>query len=85
MRIEVEKAAAKAIGAMDRPTKQRVHRAIMGLLENPPRGDIKALRGYQDRRMRLRVGKYRITYRYSEDGSVIYILKFDSRGDIYKD
>lgn len=60
--------------------------SIEGLTENPPKGDIKKLQGYPDGWKRLRVGKYRIIYYYG-DGEridVLYIMKIDARGDIYK-
>ena len=44
MRIEYEKEAAKHIGKMDRPTKQRLKIAI----EKLPAGDVKKLQGIKD-------------------------------------
>lgn len=86
MKIEYSKKAAKYIGGLDRPTKQRIKKAIEGLAEHPPKGDIKTLQGFADERKRLRVGKYRIVYNYRPDGEIeiLYIIDVDSRGDIYK-
>lgn len=86
MRIEYKKQAVKFLESLDRPTKQRIKSAIEGLTEQPPKGDIKPLQGYKDDRKRLRVGKYRIIYKYEPDGeiTVLMILDIDSRGDIYK-
>lgn len=86
MQIEYSKKAAKYISALDRTTKQRIKKAIEGLLEVPPKGDIKPMQGFPDGRKRLRVGKYRIIYNYGNDGKVeiLYIINVDSRGDIYK-
>lgn len=84
MRIRYSKAAVKAIERMDRPMKQRIKQGILGLIKQPPEGDIKALQGFSDGRRRLRVGKYRIVYRYAEDRETLSILDIDSRGDIYK-
>lgn len=86
MQIEYSKKAAKYISALDRTTKQRIKIAIEGLLEVPPKGDIKMLQGFSDGRRRLRVGKYRIIYNYGSDGKVeiLYIINVDSRGKIYK-
>ena len=83
MKIEYSKKAAKYIGGLDRPTKQRIKKAIEGLA---PKGDIKTLRGFADERKRLRVGKYRIVYNYRPGGEIeiLYIIDVDSRGDIYK-
>ncbi len=86
MEIRYSKAAVKAIAAMDRPTKQRIKAGIEGLTRQPPTGDIKPLQGYTDGRYRLRVGKYRIIYKFALDNSVdvLYIIDIGSRGDIYK-
>lgn len=85
MEIRFDKKAKKFIEAQDKPTKQRIRKAIEGLTEEPPRGDIKTLQGYIDGRLRLRVGKYRIVYRYIGGIAVIlHIMDIDSRGDIYK-
>ena len=43
MKIYYAKAAVKAINSMDKPTKQRIREGILGLLETPPKGDIKNL------------------------------------------
>lgn len=86
MRIEYKKQAVKFLESLDRPTKQRIKIAIEGLTQEPPKGDIKPLQGYKDGRKRLRVGKYRIIYKYEPNGEIIVllILDIDSRGDIYK-
>ncbi len=56
------------------------------MTQEPPQGDIKMLQGYKDGRKRLRVGKYRIIYNYSQDEKIeiLYIINVDSREDIYK-
>ena len=64
MEVRYSKAAVKAINAMDKATKTRIHAGILGLMQKPPVGDIKPLQGYHDGRQRLRVGKYRIIYKY---------------------
>lgn len=86
MVIKFKKKASKAIEQMDKPTKQRIKTAIIGLTLKPPKGDIKIMRGFDDGRMRLRVGQYRIIYRYDTDGTVeiLLILDIGARGDIYK-
>lgn len=86
MKIEYAKSAVKYIESLDRPTKQRIKTGIEGLLENPPKGDIKTLQGYSDGRKRLRIGKYRIIYLCRQNGKIeiLYIMNVDTRGDIYK-
>lgn len=86
MQIDYSKSAIKAINAMDKPTKQRIKQGIEGLTIKPPQGDIKTMQGFTDGRQRLRVGKYRIVYKYALDTSIeiLYIIDIGSRGDIYK-
>ena len=86
MEIRYSKSAAKYVETLDRPTKQRIKTAILGLTETPPKGDIKALVSYTDGRQRLRVGKYRIVFLFSMNGAVeiLQIIDIDSRGSIYK-
>lgn len=86
MQIDYSKSAIKAINAMDKPTKQRIKQGIEGLTIKPPQGDIKTMQGFTDGRQRLRVGKYRIVYKYALDSSIeiLYIIDIGSRGDIYK-
>jgi mRNA interferase RelE/StbE len=86
MEIRYAKSAAKTLEGFDRPTKARIRAGIEGLLQNPPKGDIKIMQGYTDGRQRLRVGKYRIVYRYASETNVeiLHIMEIGSRGDIYK-
>ena len=86
MRIEYSKAAVKALESYDRPTKQRIKAGIEGLTKKPPEGDIKPMQGYSDGRQRLRIGGYRVVYRYGAEGTmeVLHIMAIGSRGDIYK-
>ena len=71
---------------MDKATKQRIKSGIEGLTKTPPQGDIKHMQGYLDNRFRLRIGKYRIIYRYEDEENAVILLILDigSRGDIYK-
>lgn len=86
MEIQFKKSAIKALKQMNKPTKERIRKAIVGLTLSPPVGDIKAMQGYKDGRFRLRVGQYRIIYKYDTDGTVeiLLILDIGARGDIYK-
>lgn len=86
MEISYSKSAAKAINALDRPTKQRIRDGILGLTKKPPEGDIRPLQGYNDGRQRLRVGKYRVIFKIDLESEIqiLYIMNVGSRGDIYK-
>lgn len=86
MNVRFSKTARKAIEKYDKSTKQRIKAGIYKLTLTPPEGDIKLLQGYTDGRMRLRIGKYRIIFRYDTEGNVdiLFIMDINSRGDIYK-
>lgn len=86
MEIRYDKAAAKFLESLPQKLRISIREAIKGLTIRPPKGDIKPLQGYKDGRQRLRVGKYRVIYRYAEDGEVeiLVVMEIGSRGDIYK-
>jgi mRNA interferase RelE/StbE len=54
---------------------------ILDRIQKIPKGDIKPLAGRKGE-YRLRVGKYRIIFFIEEEN--IYVVKLDTRGDIYK-
>ena len=82
MDVQYSRKALKFINAADRITQQRIKAGIDGLLEIPPKGDIKVMQGQPVGTYRLRVGKYRIVYEVISD--TLRILDVGSRGDIYK-
>lgn len=84
--IHFSKQAKKFIESQDKPTRQRIRRSIDGLMVKPPIGDIKSMQGFDDGRYRLRVGKIRIIYRFTDEGytEILHIMKIDNRGDVYK-
>lgn len=94
MEIRYDKAAVKYLKGLPKKLRDSILVAIQGLIQKPPTGDIKIMQGYKDGRHRLRVGKYRVVYKYltetqneGEEENVIEILKVmevGSRGDIYK-
>lgn len=85
MEIRYSKQAQKDVRKLPKDVARLIKKAIEGLTENPPKGDIKIMQGYSDGRKRLRVGKYRVVYQYLNDGSVyVWIIEIGSRGDIYK-
>ena len=66
--------------------KGTIREAIDSLKTIPATGDIKPLEGYKDGRLRLRMGKYRIIFRYDENDAllILLIINIGSRGDVYK-
>ena len=77
--IKYHKQAEKFILSQDKKTAKRISAAIRQL----PLGDVKPMQGTnKPQKYRLRVGGYRIIFRIDND--VIFILRIDNRGDIYK-
>lgn len=86
MEIIYSKEALKFLKKLDRKSVARIRAAIAGLTQNPPVGDIKPMEGYSDNRKRLRVGGWRVIYKYGSEGKieVLLVLRIGNRGDIYK-
>ena len=84
--IKYSKDALKFLAKLDQKSVMRIRSAIAGLTQNPPIGDIKAMQGYTDDRKRLRVGSWRVIYRYGTEQKIeiLYIIDIGNRGDIYK-
>lgn len=86
MKIKYSKDALKFLSKLDAKSVNRIRTAIQGLTLNPPVGDIKVMQGYTDSRKRLRVGSWRIIYRYGAENEVevLFVIDIGNRGDIYK-
>lgn len=86
MKIRYTKDALKFLSKLDKKSVTRIREAINGLTLEPPVGDIKLMQGYSDNRKRLRVGSWRIIYKYATEAEVeiLFIIDIGNRGDIYK-
>lgn len=86
MEIRYSKDAIKFLKKLDKKSVERIRNAIIGLTYKPPLGDIKTMQGEKDGKQRLRVGSWRILFKYGIDGSVeiLFIIEIGNRGDIYK-
>lgn len=86
MEIQYEKSAIKYLKALQKPQRDLILEAIEKLTHKPAEGDIKKMSGYRDGRYRLRVGKYRIIYKYltNNEIEILCVMDVGSRGDIYK-
>ena len=82
MKVHYAKSTLKFLAKLDKKSVGRIRAAIEGLTRIPPEGDIKALKGYEDGSMRLRVGTWRIIYQADCDD--LYVIDIGNRGDIYK-
>ena len=75
--------AVKFIAKQEKAVQERIAQGLKGLLEIPPSGDIKTMKGHQGL-YRLRIGTYRIIFEILHKEKIIYIQAIDSRGGIYK-
>lgn len=86
MVIKYSKDSLKFLSKLDAKSVQRIRNAINGLTLEPPIGDIKVMQGFDDGRKRLRVGSWRVIYKYDSDGhiQILFVIDIGNRGDIYK-
>lgn len=86
MIIKYSKDSLKFLSKLDKKSVERIRAAIQDLTLTPPKGDIKTMQGYSDNRKRLRVGAWRIIYKYGVDNEIeiLFIIDIGNRGDIYK-
>ncbi len=86
MVIKYSKDSLKFLSKLDKKSVDRIRAAIQDLTLTPPKGDIKTMQGYTDNRKRLRVGSWRIIYKYGVENEIeiLFIIDIGNRGDIYK-
>ncbi|MBR4911125.1 MAG: type II toxin-antitoxin system RelE/ParE family toxin [Clostridia bacterium] len=86
VKIKYSKDALKFLSKLDKKSVERIRSAIAGLTADPPAGDIKTMQGYNDGRQRLRVGSWRVIFRYENEETIriIFVIDIGNRGDIYK-
>jgi mRNA interferase RelE/StbE len=81
MHVSVHPIPGKYLEHLNEPDRGRIKAALAGLEKEPPEGDIRPVTG-QARYFRLKIGSYRILFRYRENG--IFITHIDPRGQSYK-
>ena len=80
MEIILSRQAEKFLDKLNDKQLIIVMDAIQGLIEKPPKGDIRKLKGYVDEK-RLRVGTIRIIFKIK--GNSVCVSDIDYRGNIY--
>jgi len=73
--------AKRYLDRLNQPDSGNIKAALHDLSKEPPKGDIKPISG-QEGYFRLRVGKYRVLFRYERD--TIFVTNIDPRGQAYK-
>ena len=74
MEVRYSRDALKFLARLDQKSVERIRLAIQGLTQTPPEGDIKPMQGYNDNRKRLRVGGWRVIFKYGTDGKIEVLL-----------
>lgn len=82
MELVYSREASKGISKIPTKTKQKIKEGIEELSINPLLG--KPLKGELSEYRRVRIGGYRIIYRFEKDSKTILIDNVGPRGDIYK-
>ena len=65
--------------------QRRILPRIHALAADPRPHGAQALQGGERRRLRIRVGDYRIIYRVEDDVLIVVVVKVGHRRDIYRD
>lgn len=84
MTVRYSKKSLRFMSRLDGRAVSRIRSAVAGLTEEPPKGDIRPMQGCSNGSMRLRVGSWRIIYRFDPEDKVLLITEIGNRGDIYK-
>lgn len=77
--IKINKQSKKFIDKQPENQKNRIYEAIYKL----PNGDIKKMKGFK-LLYRLRVGDYRIIFKWVQNEIIIEVTDVNTRGDVYK-
>ena len=81
LEVKLSKQVLKYINIQDKPTKERIKQALIGLSSEPPIGDIVPLINNPPF-LRLRIGSLRAIF--YEDNGKIRVVKISPRGQSYK-
>ncbi|MCX5748704.1 MAG: type II toxin-antitoxin system RelE/ParE family toxin [Candidatus Saganbacteria bacterium] len=81
-RILFHKTAEKKFSRLDKPTQNRIAKAIDAISINPKLGT--ALHGALKGSYRIRIGDFRVIYEIIEKEQIVLVHAIGSRGDIYK-
>jgi mRNA interferase RelE/StbE len=81
--LTLSRESIKFLKKQEKAVQARIGKALNGLIIRPPIGDIRPLKG-SNNKMRLRVGTYRLIFEVDHYEEIVYILTIDNRGDVYK-
>lgn len=81
--VSLTREAARYKDKQDRPTRARLDKAIAEIKEDPYKAGI-PLKAHLKGHFKYRVGDFRIIYKVENDQLVIYVMRINSRGSVYK-
>jgi len=81
MKVKLTGKAIKQYDTLNEPMLGRINEGLDGLEKDPPKGDIKLLKG-QHGIYRLRISNYRILF-YDKD-NIRWVFKIAPRGGVYR-
>ncbi len=81
-RLEITRRAEKELGRLPPTLRERVAKALDGLLESPRPPRSKKLRGLEA--YSLRVGEYRIVYLVDDAQRLVTVVRVKHRRDVYR-
>ncbi|MGH3523833.1 MAG: type II toxin-antitoxin system RelE family toxin [Mycobacterium sp.] len=83
--IEWTGPALRELRKLDKPVARRVLAAVTKLGSNPRRPGTRALTGYPQGTMRLRIGNYRVIYVVRDDVVLVTVVRVAHRREAYRD
>lgn len=81
-RISVLHDPMRTLGRADRPTRERIAKAVEQMAIDPFAGDVRPLKGEPDA-YRRRVGDWRILFRVDPATRTVTVYRVGPRGDVY--
>jgi mRNA interferase RelE/StbE len=83
-RIVYSSRAEKIIKKLSKEVSSDIYEALNDLVDGKQNVDVKQLKGYRDKRYRLRVGDYRVIYATWEHQVVVYVIDAGHRKEVYE-
>jgi len=80
LKVSLDGDAKKQYKRQNEPALSRISKAIEGLKEDPPKGDIKPLKG-RTSKWQLRIGDYRILFTVFDN--LVLVTHIERRGQAY--
>lgn len=83
LQVEWTPRALREAKRLDQPTRQRIA-AALGALAEGQRGDVVLLADVKPPEYRLRVGTWRVRFRFDREGGTLVVLRVLPRGKAYR-